>query len=383
MTNKTIFLLGNGIRNNPQLIEYVKSLNTPIVLTWMSRDLLDENDVRYIGCCGTMGSRSANILIQKADLIYIMGARLDDDTVAFRLDNFGKNAKKIVYDVDQAELDKLPNNSQWKKIKIDLNKIDSINYTEEPNLNWLYWCKALYTSFLYESDNKENTKFVDVNSFVNLMSDICTENDVIALGSSSTAPVSFLQNFKVKRGQRITGCSTIGSMGLCIGMSIGACIGSGNKRTICPTGDGSFLMQSQELEVVRRLNLPIKYFIYNNNGYSAIRSMQLNRFGTDHKVGCDPESGLTLPSIRKLANVYDIDYVRIHTLNDFTTKSIKHHMDTNKPSIIELNIDPNHIQFPKVGTSLINGKFITDDISDMTPKLSKKELENILSYEIP
>lgn len=380
--NKTLFLLGNGIRNNTQLVDYLLSLNVPCLNTWMSLDLIPDNHKNYCGRWGTMGGRCANAIIQKSNILFIFGCRLDDDSVAFRIDNFGKNAVKYVYDVDKAELDKLPNTSDWVKIHIDLTLLKPkdvepyVKLSENPE--WTLWCKALYTSFKSELEGKEDKKYVDVNSFVHLMSNLCEENEIIMLGSSSTAPVSFLQAFEVKKGQRVMGCSTIGSMGL-EPMAIGACIANYNKRVICPTGDGSFQMNLQELEVVRRLSLPIKFIVYNNNEYSAIKNMQNARFDGRH-VGSDEQSGLTLTSIKNLAKCYDIDYVRIHTLNDFTIKSIEHHMSTDCPAIIELNIDPNHVQLPKVASSLIDGKFVTDDISDMTPKLSREEYDGIMNY---
>jgi acetolactate synthase-1/2/3 large subunit len=379
MRNKSVFLLGNGIRNNPSLVNNLLEMSVPTMTTWMSMDLVPENHESFCGRPGTIGQRGANIILQECDNLYVFGARLDDDTVAFNLDNFAKNANKFVYDVDVAELNKYP--QSWRKIIVDFD-----NYTmgfpkPQESPDWLFWCKAVHNDLRYELEGQENDRYVDPYKFVSLMSDLCQEDEIIALGSSGFAPVSFLHAFKVKKGQRIIGCSTLGSMGIDVPMAIGACIGSGNKRTITPTGDGGFSMNFQELEVARRLNLPIKFFIYNNSGYGSIKSMQKGKFG-GHLVGCNAESGLTLPSIKNIAKCFDIDYCKIPSLSkDFFRKAIEKCMETPNPSIIELMIDPDWMPSPKVASSIVDGKIVSDDFENMSPKIDVEEYKKKM-YEI-
>ena len=227
--------------------------------------------------------------------------------------------------------------------------------------DWLSWCKALYARFRPELDGVDNPDYVDPYRFLDLLADACQPDDILAISSSGFAPVTFLQAFKVKKGQRILNVSTIGAMGADIPMAIGACIGSGKKRTICVTGDGGFMLNVQELEVVRRLNLPIKFFVYNNNGYGSIRTMQDNRFG--QRVGCDPESGFTVPPLDLIAESYGLHYEFFHTAREFREYM---DFDRTKPTIIELMIDPAFAPAPKVMSS---AALKPDPLQDMTPKI--------------
>jgi acetolactate synthase I/II/III large subunit len=361
MTYKPVILLGNGARHNPALIDYLCSLNIPVLTTWMAADLIPETHPAYCGRPGTIGQRAANIIQQKADQLICVGARLDNDQVGWRYDNFAPRAIKLVYDVDRAELDKLPDNTNWRKEHIDLTK-KKINITREMDTWWLDWCKALYEK--YQVFPEGNPEYVDPYAFTDWLSDQCQPDDVLAIGSSGMAPCSFLQAFKAKEGQRIVNTCTFGGMGADIPMAIGACIASGGRRTICVTGDGGFTQNMQELEVVRRLELSIKFFVFSNGGYGSIWNMQDGRFG-GRRVGADVNSGLTLPINEHSIWVSDID--RLHTLNTYKV-------------ITELNIDPAFKLSPRVGSTLTDGVFTVDSMENMTPKLPVDELEELMRW---
>ena len=91
------------------------------------------------------------------------------------------------------------------------------------------------------------------------------------------------------------------------------------KRTVCINGDGGFQLNIQELETVVRLQLPIKFFIFNNNGYASIRNMQRNHFKGNY-IGSDEKSGMSLPDIIKIANAYGIPSERIRIMKELTRK---------------------------------------------------------------
>jgi acetolactate synthase-1/2/3 large subunit len=365
----------------------------------MAIDLVAEDNPAFCGRPGVYGQRAANIIQQKADTLYVFGARLDNEQVAHRIDNFAPRAYKVIYDIDQAELDKLPSTHKsekdkrrkefWDKEKIDLSKpyyvqlckagmSEYLGITPETDdTNWLSWCKALYNRFRPELEGKVGD-YIDPFYFQRILSDMCQPDDVLAIGSSGGAPNSFLQTFKVKQGQRIVNCSTIGAMGIDIPAAIGACIGSGGRRTICVTGDGGFMLNIQELEVVRRLNLPIKFFVFNNYGYGSIRNMQNARFEGRH-VGCDPESGLTLPDIGALAEAFEIpfSYVTGHLAeNNTLSPRMNLLIENDSPIICEVMIDPNYQQYPRVSST----GFQADAMEDMTPRLPADELKEIMDY---
>ena len=385
---KPVILIGNGCRSNPALVEHLCSLNIPVLTTWMAMDMVAEDNQAFCGRPGVFGQRAANIIQQSSDKIFVFGARLDNDQVAHRIDNFAPRAEKYIFDIDQAELDKLPSSYGWFKSKShDITNFAGVEITGHPDPAWLPWCKALYNRFRPELEGKTG-EYVDPFYFQRILGDLLTPDDVIALGSSGGAPVSFLQTFKIKKGQRVTGCSTIGAMGADIPMAIGACLGSGRRRTICITGDGGFMLNVQELEVVRRLNLPIKFFVFNNNGYGSIRNMQNARFDGRH-VGCDPESGLTLPPLKYIALSYNIKYYQLvektHKWDDKIQQGIYSKdpvelltwaLSDDRPLICEVMIDPAYQQYPRV----MSTGFQADAMEDMTPKLDPAELKEIMDY---
>ena len=376
--NRTVILVGAGCKNNPKLIEYLGTLKVPLLLTWMAMDLFDENHPSFCGRPGIYGSRAANIIQQKATILICLGARLDNEQVAYSYENFAPLARKFVFDVDQAELDKFPDT--WHKTKQDLSNDFILDLSMFASTDkWMKWCKDLYTKFRPEldgqvlsgSDDFDNYDYDIPAYFMNELSNRCKSDDILAIGSSGGAAVSFVQYFKVKKGQKLTNVNTIGSMGADIPMAIGACIAGGKHRTICVTGDGGFAMNIQELEVVTRYQLPIKFFVYNNNGYGSIRAMQNARFEGRH-VGCDPASGMTLPSIEAVAKLFNIRYFDYFSKDGF---------ESLQPMICELHVDPNYRQFPRVMSQMDeHGKFSWMSMENMQPLLDKHELDKIMNY---
>jgi acetolactate synthase-1/2/3 large subunit len=294
---KPVFLIGNGLRGAPHIIEQLCKLNVPVLTTWQGCDLIPEDSPVFCGRPGNIGQRAANIILQKSNWVMMAGARLDMETIGHDLAGFVPNCEMpIVVDCDAEELAKFPN--KWGKIMMDFNN-PKIGYGQSGlpfvsgDPEWLAWCKALYNRFRPELDGQDGGNFVDPYAFINTLSDVCNENDILVPGSSGMQSCAFFQAFKVKKGQRILCCNTIGAMGF-EPMAIGAAIASG-RRVIVVTGDGGFAQNMQELEVVRRMGLPIHYFVFSNGGYGSISSMQDGRFGL--RVGSTPESGFTVPDL--------------------------------------------------------------------------------------
>ncbi|MBT7081957.1 MAG: thiamine pyrophosphate-binding protein, partial [Chloroflexi bacterium] len=229
--NKPLILLGNGARHNPALLAAVKTSGIPILTTWMAMDLIPDDHPSFCGRPGLIGQRAANIIVQKASILYSFGARLDPESIGYRYDNFVPDGVVSVFDCDQSELDKLPN--KWDKTTCDLSSFVPAFY-DIGNPYWLHYCRSLYKRF-GGTEYDPHPDYVDPPQFIDWLSDLSRPGDIFAIGSSGQAPCTFLQGFKVKDGQRIVNGSTYGAMGADIPMSIGACIASGKRRTICVT----------------------------------------------------------------------------------------------------------------------------------------------------
>lgn len=372
--NKPVILIGAGCPQS--LADKLCTLGIPVLTTWQGIELVPEDSPVFCGRPGVIGQRAANIIQQKADAVYIFGARMDGEQVGHRIDRFAPNAVKIVWDVDHDELDKLP--EDWYRHPVDLSKgatdIFLKLFKDESNIRWLSWCKDLYNHFRYELDGTNQVEdFVDPYYFTRILSDVCEEGEIIVPGSSGMQSCAMMQAFKVKRGQRILLCNTTGAMGM-EPMAIGAAIALG-KRVICVTGDGGFFMNMQELETVKRFNLPIKFFVFCNGGYGSITTMQDARFNL--RVGGDPSSGFTLPDLARVAAVWGIHYHEINSNAQMDT--IERVINSDGAAIVRVSTTLAFKYACKVQSSMKDGKFVNDDMSDMTPKLSGNELERLMN----
>jgi acetolactate synthase-1/2/3 large subunit len=355
---RPVILLGNGIRNNPQLIDYLCGLNIPVLTTWMGCDLIAEDNAAFCGRPGIFGQRAANIIQQKATRLFCFGARLDGEQIGYDYDRFAPRAEKWIYDIDQTELDKFPSQYNWILNKKNLSVCEL--FETKGDADWLAWCKALYARFRPELDGENGGKFVNPFAFLTLLHKHTNSDDVFALGSSGNAPCTFFQSYKIKQGQRVSNVSTIGAMGADIPMALGAALATG-RRTICLTGDGGFQLNTQELETIRRLHLPIIFFVMSNGGYNTIRTAQLARFG--RVTGANVATGLTLPDLDKTAEMYGFMYHKLdgRNLDAFEKCFIA------TPLIVEVMVDPEWVELPRVLSS--GNPLRSDDMQDMTPKI--------------
>ena len=372
MTDKPVILIGAGCPQS--LADKLATLSIPLLVTWQAIDRVPENSPVFCGRPGMIGQRAANIIQQKADLLIIVGARLDTEQVGYRMDNFAPNARKIVYDVDQAELDKLPD---WYTVRHDLSVCENIQPVKA-DLEWSRWCKNIYNFYRHELDGENvNGDYVDPYYFMRYLSDACAEGEIIVPGSSGTQSCVLMQSFKVKEKQKILLCNTAGAMGFDIPMAIGATLGT-DKRVICVTGDGGFMLNFQELEVVHRLNLPIKFFVFCNNGYGSIAAMQDGRF-EGRRVGSDAISGFTIPRLERIAAVWGMAYHHMMDNCD-VAESMARIMAQPGSAIIRVNTSLDFRYANRVGSTFSNGAFAVDDMADMTPKLGRDDFEKIMRW---
>ncbi len=379
---RPVFFAGNGIYlagAKEEFLNLVKKLNIPVLTTWKTIDFFDDNDRLFIGRPGSIASRGANFNLQNADLFISIGARMDLPQVAFNFKNFAKNAKKVIVDIDGAELEKFEGDNIIKLqadakdfIKQLYASMDKVTYKDN---GWIEKCNELKNK--YPLVNKEYFHLKDyVNSYVLLdaLSNQMSSDDVFVPGSSGSCSEVSCQAFRAKKGQVFLNNQGFGSMGFGLPASIGACIASGKKRTICVNGDGGFVMNIQELETVKRLNLPIKYFILNNDGYGSIKNMQNNHFNGFY-VGSGRTSGVTLPNFERVAKSYGLEYFKISNQQNIISK-VSEVLNSEGPVICEVMIDPSMQTQPRVSSKkLENGSMMSMPIENMWPFLSEDEIK--------
>ena len=380
---RPIILAGNGVRLSGALDEFLQLIDKtkiPVLLTWKALDFLPENHELFVGRPGGVASRGANFNQQNSDLIICLGARLDHGQIAYQSKFFAHNAKKIIVDVDVNEIHKLGIDVEYKvdlDCKIFLSELLSkINEIDIDTSKWLAHCKKTYQKYpICLPEYYKQKDFVNNYVFIEELSKHLPENSLIVPGSSGACSEVTMQAIKIKPGTRIFNSEGLGSMGFGIPAAIGACLAADKQETICIDGDGGFVMNMQELELVNRYKLPIKFFVLNNDGYGSIKTTQTNHFG-GRLVASDPSSGLTLPDISKIADAFDIPHVKIFD-NDMLCHLMKKILNTEGPLMIEVMIDPNHRTAPKASVyKTKDGLFATRPMEDLAPFLSKEEFES-------
>lgn len=204
-----------------------------------------------------------------------------------------------------------------------------------------------------------------INSYhlIDVLSDLCKQDDVISPGASSNCATHTYQAWRVKYGQVFTYLGAMGAMGTGIPTAIGACLASGRKRTICLNGDGGFQLNIQELEVVRRLALPIKFFVLNNGGYGAIMNTQRKYFEGRY-VGANDESGLTLPDVRAVAEAYGIKTYIIEIDGDIKPVC-KQALSDSLPCVVEVIVSDEEETVMRVGSKMVDGKPVSMKFEDI------------------
>ncbi len=370
-SQKPIIILGGGVRysnSDRMLKDFLKKFQIPIVATWSGTDLIDHNDKRYIGNIGVYGNRSANIITQNSDLIICLGSRLDTRVTGGNPGSFAKKAKKIVIDIDKYELLKKRGLKIDLKINSDLKiffnnfKKNKINIIRK---NWLDKSINLKKQFCYSKINNNNNNKVNPYMFVLELSKILNKKSII-IGDTGSHLTWLMQSFKIKYGQMLFSAFGNSPMGYALPASIGAQIINKKKKIVSLNGDGSIQLNIQELQTLKKLKLPIKIIIFNNNGYGIIKQFQdlyLNkRYAASDRI-------VSNPNFKILSKGYGINYHLIQ--NNKSLSKLKKIIRSNKSEIIEVNIEDNEKIVPK----LEFGK----PIDDLSPKVDLDKIAKYLS----
>lgn len=382
-SERPVILAGNGIRLSnayDKFLQLIELLRIPVLTTWKTIDFIPETHALYCGRPGSIGQRGANFTQQNSDLLISIGARLDYGQTGYTHKNFARAAKKVMVDIDSTEIKKMMTPidvpvpaDAGAFIREFLQQANKLAVKDRSS--WLARCKAWQAKYpVILSRYREEKEYVNHYMLIDALSEEMTGNDLLVPGSSGASSEVSMQAFRVKEGMRIFNTEGLGSMGFGVPAAIGGCIASGGKRTVCIDGDGGFHMNSQELEVVKRLKLPIKYFILNNDGYGSIRTTQRNYFQGRY-VASNPESGLTLPDIRKIGEAYGIRTFQLRNHADLL-KKVREILDADGPAVTEVMVSPDQYTAPKLSSyAKQDGTMVSRPLEDLWPFLDRKEFE--------
>jgi len=379
---RPIILAGNGIRLagcEKEFIDLVNSLSIPVLTSKRGTDLIPDDSSLYFGRPGAYGQRAANFIIQNSDLIICIGTRLSIPLIGRNYQSFARSAKKVIVDIDPAELGK-------KTVKPNLainacagefikELLKRRNYLKPKNIQeWTNSCINFKNKYASEDlNNNHNNNFVEAYFFIQKLSEELKENATITI-DAGTPLIFALQKFLFKKGQRLISASGLENPSFALPASIGAYVGKQNGEIICICDDRGFQKNIQELETIVNYKLPIKIFILNSKGYSYVRKTQEFYFGQRY-VASDNETGFFSPNILEIAKAYNIPTFSIKN-HDNINSIIKNVLNNSGPTICEINLDKDQQIKPRITFTVKNdGKWCANPLEDMFPFLDKKEFK--------
>ncbi|MCR5209551.1 MAG: thiamine pyrophosphate-binding protein [Lachnospiraceae bacterium] len=377
---KPVLIAGSGVRTSGALSDLRKiaeKLNIPVICPTSTVDYFSPDDDLYFGMFGTFGSRAGNFIVQNADLLVVFGARLSFKQIGFNFEAFSPDSRKIVIDADKEELKKptvhidLAINADLADVVLALR--DAEITLDNMDVKWGDYCRYLKNKF--HDWDKVETENISAYNFSYRFMEKAPEDAVVVLGNN-TAAVSMLQCGIAKSGQRMYGNVNCGTMGYDLPASIGAAIAK-NGEVYCATGEGSMMMNLQELQTMAYNNLPIKIILFDNNKYQAIVGTHQRFFG-GVLAGCTNDSGIGFPSFEKVADTFGFAYKAIDKDKDID-EGIDWILGYKGRAILDLvqkELDP---IIPRLSSKQVEGgKLVSPTIDDLAPFLTKDEYESCL-----
>ena len=379
---RPIVLLGGGVERQcaADTVPALRDASLPVMTTWNGLDRVGSDDPVYAGRPNTWGQRSANVLLQQCDVLVALGTRLGLQQTGFNWRAFAPLATVVQVDVDPAELAKghprvdVPILGDANDVLRHLAKSELRGWSE-----WLAFCQDVRLLLpTVESVNHTGSGYLDPYQFVVDLSNRCRSDDVVVPCSSGGAFTVSMQAWEQQAGQIVITDKGLASMGYGLGGAIGACIGT-RRRTVLVEGDGGFAQNSQELATLAVNGLPVKVFVFSNEGYASIRMTQRNYFDGAY-LGCDVATGLGFPDWQALANAYGIPVLQLGT-EGVDTPGFDELFDSTAPAMFVVPIDPEQTYLPKITSRITHsGTMESQPLHLMSPDLPTAMAQRVLPY---
>jgi len=378
---RPIILAGSGVRTANAVgpfLGLIDRLGLPVTTAFNAHDLLHDDHPLFVGRPGTIGDRGGNFSVQNADLVIILGCRLNIRQISYNYQSFAHRARKIMVDIDAAELGKHTLSIDWPvhaDLKSFIEAILSVSGSHVPSdaHDWfLSWCRERRKRYpVVRPEYFEKKSPVNPYAFASLLFDELAADDIIVAANATACIVTF-QCAKLQDGQRLFSNSGSASMGFDLPAAIGACVAAGGRRVICLAGDGSVMMNLQELQTIIGARLPIKIFLLDNNGYHSILQTQ-TAFFSDNIFGCNPSSGVSFPDFAKIGAAFGLGVEKCDHL-DRARATIRSTLEASGPVLCHVTIDPEQPFAPKLSSRrLDDGRMVSSPLEDMAPFLPREE----------
>ncbi|MFZ4411528.1 MAG: thiamine pyrophosphate-binding protein [Bacteroidales bacterium] len=380
---RPLIIAGNGIKiadAKQDFLRLLENLKIPVVTTFNGMDIIHSDHPLFTGRIGTLGSRAGNFALQNADVVISIGSRNNIRQISYNWKNFTREGKLVVVDIDNEELNK-PTVEPFIKLCIDAKEfIHQLSQYSFPNKwsSWINWCiyrKQKYPTVLPAyKDCKEG---VQPYYFIEKLTQVLPDNAITVAGNGSACVVLFHAGI-VKENQKFIWNSGCAAMGYDLPAAIGAAVGNPENPIICLAGDGSLMMNIQELSTVKHLKLPLKIIVLNNDGYISIKQTQ-EGFFNNNLVGCNPETGVGIPDFINVAEAFGLKTMRIET-NDEIVEKIQALLTETEPILCEVMLNKEYKFIPKTSSEKkADGRMLSKPLEDLYPFLPRNEfLENMI-----
>jgi acetolactate synthase I/II/III large subunit len=377
---RPVILAGTGVRAanaTGDFDQLIRRLGVPVATAW-TNDLIASDDPLCCGRQGTIGDRAGNFTVQNADVLLVLGSRLNIRQTSYNWQSFAQNAFRIQVDIDPAEMRKplvqphLAIHSDLKPFLQELlRQCDTADLYPGHHADWLAWCRERVERYPVVQDGQRKPgPPLNPYYFTEKLSALLSGNDVVVCGDATACIVTF-QVMQIHQGQRLISNSGSASMGYDLPAAIGSAFARPGQRIVCLAGDGSIQMNIQELQTIVHHHLPIKIFVLNNGGYLSMRTTQSAFFG--RLTGESPASGTSFPDMVKVACAYGIPSIRIDRESQLT--HVAQALAASGPALIDVVLDPQQEFEPRSrARQLPDGRIVSPNLEDMYPFLDKAEL---------
>lgn len=371
---RPVLLVGGGARGaRKQICDLVKQFNIPVVCSPAASDIYGTANKLSIGTVGSLGgSRAGNITIQNSDFVLAVGTKLCSQLTGMK-DNFAREAKIVVVDIDKQEHQKdgviidhlvIGDASRFLSTLLECNLLIHDNAWSDKCFHWKSVFALGNEEFVKEL--KQNNK-IDLYSLMDELSPVLLE-DATVITDAGLEELIVPSAIKYSNGQRCLFPAAQGAMGYAIPAIIGA-YEAGRKNLVCIVGDGSIMMNIQELGIIAALKIPVKILVINNNMYAVIRKRQTDLF-RKRTIGNDPEDGVPEPNFKNIAMCFGFDYKKISDRKELLGQLPV--MFNGKAEIIEILCTPEQKYFHESYAINEKRKLVHRPIEDMSPFLPRE-----------
>ena len=382
---RPVLWLGHGIRlagAEKKITPLLDLLGVPALMSWAGIDMIDSSHPLVFGRAGVYGQRAANFILQNSDYLLTIGTRLAIPQIGYDLSELARAAIIDVVDIDRQEATKHQSRTR-EAIVSDAGVFIDVLIDRLSNLSiarknaWLAQCNGYQTEFPWVGpEHADQGGYMNSYRFMERLNSFFKPNQIVVT-DMGTALLSGHQVLRIKDGQRLITSTGLGEMGYGLPAAIGVSFAINRGEVMCLNCDGGMMLNLQELQTIAHHNLPVKLFIFNNDGYLMIKHTQNALFKTGY-VGTDKASGVSCPDFAKIAAAFDMPAFQIRSWDECDETLAKVQAATG-PVICEVFMDPEQLFSPKLSlVAKADGTIVSPPLEDLSPLLPRDVLDRAM-----